>query len=75
MRQGVTLGLVGAAIGVGLAYFSGQVISNRVYAIRASDPMILGIATLLITGITLLATTIPATRASRLNPARALQAE
>jgi len=75
MRQGATLGVAGAAIGVGLAYFSGQVISNRVYAIKASDPLILGFATLLITGITFLATTIPATRAARLNPARALQSQ
>jgi putative ABC transport system permease protein len=75
MRQGVTLGVVGAAIGVGLAYFSGQVISNRVYAIHASDPVILGIATLLITAITFLATTIPAARAARLNPANALQSQ
>ncbi|HEY2853639.1 MAG TPA: ABC transporter permease, partial [Gemmatimonadaceae bacterium] len=35
MRQGATLALIGAALGLGLAYFSGQVISNRVYAIRA----------------------------------------
>jgi predicted permease len=75
MRQGATLGLVGAAIGVGLAYFSGQVISNRVYAIRASDPVILAIATVLITAITVLATTIPAARAARLSPANALQSE
>ena len=75
MRQGVTLAVVGAALGVGLAYFSGQVISNRVYAIHASDPVILGIATLLITAITFLATTIPATRAARLNPANALQSQ
>lgn len=75
MRQGATLGLIGAAIGIGLAYFSGQVISNRVYAIRASDPVILAIATLLITAITLLATTIPASRSARLNPANALQSE
>ena len=75
MRQGATLALVGAAIGLGLAYFSGQLISNRVYAIRASDPLILTIATLLITAITFLATTIPATRAARLNPANALQSE
>jgi ABC-type antimicrobial peptide transport system permease subunit len=75
MREGVMLGLIGAAIGVGLAYFSGQLISNRVYAIRASDPVILGIATLLITAITFLATTIPASRAARLNPATALQSE
>ena len=75
MRQGATLGVAGAAIGLGLAYFSGQVISNRVYAIKASDPLILGFATLLITAITFLATTIPATRAARLNPARALQSQ
>jgi predicted permease len=73
MKQGAMLGLSGAVIGLGLAYFSGQVISNRVYAIRASDPVILGIATLLITGITVLATTIPASRAARLSPAKALQ--
>jgi ABC-type antimicrobial peptide transport system permease subunit len=75
MKQGVTLGLVGAAIGVGLAFFSGQIVSNRVYAIRASDPLILTIATLLIITITFLATTIPAARAARLNPASALQSE
>jgi predicted permease len=75
MKQGATLGLVGAAIGVGLAYFSGQVISNRVYAIKASDPLILAIATVLITAITVLATTIPAARAARLSPASALQSE
>jgi predicted permease len=75
MRQGVTLGLVGGAIGVALAYFSGQVISNRLYAIRASDPLILAIAALLITLITFLATTIPAARAARLNPANALQSQ
>ena len=75
MRQGATLGLIGAGIGVALAYFSGLVISNRVYAVRASDPLILATATLLITAITFLATTIPAARAARLNPANALQSQ
>lgn len=75
MKQGATLGLAGAAIGVGLAFFSGQVISNRVYAIRASDPLILTIATVLITAMTVVATLIPAARAARLNPANALQSQ
>jgi ABC-type antimicrobial peptide transport system permease subunit len=75
MRQGATLGLLGAGIGLGLAYFSGKMISSRVYAIRAFDPLILAIATVLITGIAFVATTIPATRASRLNPANVLQSE
>ena len=75
LKQGATLGLVGAGIGLLLAYFSGQVISNRVYAIRASDPLILAVATVLITAITFLPTTIPALRASRLSPASALKSE
>jgi predicted permease len=75
MRQGAVLGLVGAVIGIGLAYFSGRVVSNQVYAIRASDPLTLGVATLLIIAITILATMVPASRASRLNPANALQSE
>jgi predicted permease len=75
MKQGAMLGLVGAGIGVALAYFSGQLISNRVYAIRAADPLILAVAALLITAITFLATTIPAARAARLDPARALQSQ
>ena len=62
-------------IGVALAYFSGQVISHRVYTIRASDPVILIVATVLITAITLAATIVPAARAARLNPASALQSE
>ena len=69
------LGVAGATIGVALAYLSGQVVSNRVYAVKASDPLILAVATVLITTITFLATTIPAARAARLNPASALQSE
>jgi len=63
------------AIGLGLAYFSGRLVSNRVYAIRASDPLILTVAVLLIVAITFLATTIPAARAARLSPADVLQSE
>ena len=75
MRQGATLGLLGAGIGLGLAYFSGRLISSKVYAVQAADPLILAIATVLITTITVVATTFPATRASRLNPANVLQSE
>ncbi|MEP6834122.1 MAG: ABC transporter permease [Gemmatimonas sp.] len=75
MKQGAFLGVAGAVIGIGLAYLSGQVISNRVYAIRASDPFILASATALIVVITFLATTIPAARSARLNPAKALRSE
>ena len=72
LRQGIVLGLLGAAIGVSLAWLSGKLISNQVYAIKASDPLILAGATVLITSITVAATLIPARRAARLNPANAL---
>ena len=75
MKQGATLGVLGAGFGVALAYLSGQLVTSRVYAIKASDPVILTIATLVITAITILATMIPAARAARLSPANALQSE
>jgi ABC-type antimicrobial peptide transport system permease subunit len=75
MKQGAMLGLIGAVIGAGLAYLSGEVIAHRVYEIRASEPLIPAVATLLITAITLLVTLIPAARAARLNPANALQSQ
>jgi ABC-type antimicrobial peptide transport system permease subunit len=72
LKQGRTLALAGAAIGVTAAYFSGRLVSSRLYEVRASDPLILGAATALVIGIALVATVVPAIRASRLNPARAL---
>ena len=75
MRQGAILGLVGSSIGIGLSWLSGQIVSSKVYTIKASDPVILAVAAVLITGITLVATTIPARRAARLSPANALQSE
>lgn len=75
MKQGATLGLLGAAAGLGLAYFSGKIVSSKVYAINAADPLILSLAAVLITVITLLATTIPAARAARVSPTNALQSD
>ena len=75
LRQGRTMAFVGAAIGLVVAYFAGRVVSSRLYEVRASDPIILGAATALVVGIALLATVIPAYRASRLDPARVLWPE
>jgi predicted permease len=75
MRQGLTLAIVGTVIGVGMAYLSGKIVSNQVYAVRASDPLMLSIAILLVVGIAIGATMLPAWRASKLSPARALHPE
>jgi putative ABC transport system permease protein len=73
MRQGRLLTGSGAVIGVAVAYFSGRVVTSRLYEVRAADPVILGAAALVVAGFAIMATTIPAYRASRLNPVRVLR--
>jgi predicted permease len=75
MRQGGMLALIGTAIGLATAYLSGRIVSSQIYAIRASDPLMLSSAILLVVVIATLATMIPAWRASRLSPARVLHPE
>ena len=75
MRQGGTIGLIGTAIGLAVAYLSGRVVASQIYAIRASDPVMLGAAITIVAAITALATAIPAWRASVLKPSVVLHAE
>ncbi len=75
MKQGGTIGVAGTAIGLGIAYLSGRVVASQIYAIRASDPMMLGGAITIVAAITAAATAIPAWRASRLKPSGVLHAE
>ncbi len=75
MKQGAALALVGTGIGLLAAYLSGRVVSSQVYSIRASDPLMLTAAIVLVVAIAILATMIPAWRASRLSPARVLHPE
>jgi ABC-type antimicrobial peptide transport system permease subunit len=75
LRHGAILALVGTAIGLALSLLSGQLVASQVYAVRASDPVMLTSAIVVVVGITILATMIPAWRASRLSPAHALRPE
>ena len=60
MKHGGTIGLIGTAIGLGVAYLSGRVVASQIYAIRASDPIMLGGAISIVAAITAVATAIPA---------------
>ncbi len=75
MRQGGTLALIGTAIGLAVSYLTGRIVASQIYAIRTADPLMLSAAIALVVGIALVATMIPAWRASRLNPARVLHPE
>ena len=75
MKQGGVIGVIGTGIGLGVAYLSGQVVASQIYAIRASDPIMLGGAIAIVAAITAVATAIPAFRASRLKPSGVLHTE
>ena len=73
MRRGRTLALVGGVIGLGTAYLTGRLVASRLYQVSASDPWILGAATLIVVLIAIAATVIPALRSARLDPVNVLR--
>jgi len=75
MKHGASLALMGVGIGLAVAYLSGQIVASQIYAIRASDPVMLAAAIILVAAIVAVATMIPAWRASRLSPSGVLHAD
>ena len=73
MRRGQQLAIAGVIVGVAAAYAGGRAVAGIVYGIRASDPVVLAGATLVVALITVIATAIPAIRAARVNPIAALR--
>jgi hypothetical protein len=61
-------GVAGLLAGLGIAYGAGRVVASSVFAMRASDPLVLAIAFLAVAAVTLVATAIPAIRACGLDP-------
>jgi putative ABC transport system permease protein len=75
MRRGQWLAAVGVVVGIAAAYAGGRAAGSLVYGIRAADPIVLATATIVVAAITLIATAIPARRASRTDPVLVLRAE
>ena len=75
MKHGTVLAATGTVIGLAVAFLSGQIVASQIYAIRASDPLMLTAAVLVVAAITTVATMIPAWRASRVAPSGVLHAD
>ena len=75
MREGSIMLLSGLALGLLLAMATGKVLSGILYEVGALDPIAFTSAPLLLAAAALIATWLPARRATRVNPIHALRTE
>lgn len=75
LGEGLALGLVGVAVGVGGAWALSRILESMLFGVTARDPFTFVAAPMVLIGITVLATLIPARAASRVDPVKAIRTE
>jgi ABC-type antimicrobial peptide transport system permease subunit len=73
LERGVRLGVTGAALGVGATLGVTQLLGNVLFGVSATDPASYARAMAIVLGVVMLATLVPAWRASRTSPLQALR--
>jgi hypothetical protein len=75
LREGGRITTIGVGIGLLLAIGAGQLLQGILHGVNAIEPVVLVTAPLILLGASLLASYIPARRATRVNPTVALRSE
>jgi predicted permease len=75
LREGGRVTAIGIGIGLLLAIGAGQLLQGFLYGVDAIEPLVLVVAPLILLASSLLASYIPALRATRVDPTVALRAE
>ena len=75
VMQGMRLALAGVVIGVGAALALAKYMTTLVFGVKIHDPVVFVTVVVVLSGIALLATFIPALRASRVDPMVSLRYE
>jgi ABC-type antimicrobial peptide transport system permease subunit len=73
--QGAALALIGVGIGLFAALGLTRLLGSLLYGVGAADPVTFGAAALLLGGVAVLASYLPARRVSRLDPMSTLRRE
>ncbi|HKR14838.1 MAG TPA: ABC transporter permease [Pyrinomonadaceae bacterium] len=75
VRQGMTMTLIGLAIGLAGAFFFSRVMTGLLHGVSATDPLTFTGVSIVLLLVALLACLIPARRATRVDPIIALRTE
>jgi len=75
VTQGTRVVLVGVVIGLGAALASTRLLGTLLYDVKAVDPLVFAAMSVMMIGMGLLASYVPARRASSVNPIEALRTD
>lgn len=73
LRQGMSMVLMGVAVGFAASLLAGRLLSRMLYDVSATDPISVASAALILLSVALLACYLPARWASRVDPLVALR--
>lgn len=75
LSQGGWVGILGTLIGVGVAVFAARILESLLFGVTATEPLLYGGVALGLMTVVLMASLVPAFRASRIDPSTAMRTE
>ncbi|MFN2566389.1 MAG: ADOP family duplicated permease [Gemmatimonadaceae bacterium] len=75
VRDGLRVAAVGVVLGVAVAVWAARFVEPLLFGVKARDPWVFGVVAVVLVGVAVAASWVPAVRAGRVDPNVALRAE